>query len=393
MFGKKSSTSEDIPVGESAPEAEQTPLRIATIPDDFYGGKNPAIYEPSSKKAAPAPVPEVVPPVEEDVDTVEEPASKKKLLIVVGIISFILFVVGVTLYYLYDAGVIFAPTPEPPAAVAPPVVIEQPEPEPEPEPIPEPEPEPEPIIVPTSSLDIPIEFPAFNTSQSPDIDDDELTDAEELVIGTDPGIWDSDEDGYYDGQEVKNLYNPTGFAPVRIIDSANIVREYTNPTYGYKVYYPQVWNVGSVDTSAREVLFSSITGDYIALYTRPMESGENFQDWFVRSAKDQRITDIVAFENRFEVPGFRRSDGLVAYFGVNNIVYTLVYYPAGSESVQYRQIMNILMHSFRPDNTVQSIPEQRVLPGITAPAATSSVQEVSTTSEIILEPTVEPLAT
>jgi hypothetical protein len=380
MFGT-SSKAVDIPIGESVPQEEgRPPLRIATIPDDFYGGKNPAIYEPVSKKSV-AEAPQKVPlVVEEDTDDVVQPKSKMRIWIILGSISFVLFVGGVTAYYLYDAGILFRPKEDVPTSV------------PIPEPIPVPEQIPEPIVIPDPviepeedvsieipSFDSPILFPPINTSQGPDIDNDGLTDAEELVFGTDPGMWDTDGDGYNDGLEVMNLYNPLGFAPVRIIDSA-VVREYTNPTFGYNIYYPQAWNVGAVDTSAREILFSGITGDYIAVYVRPMERGETFQEWFVRNAAGERITDIEGFENRFKIPGFRRTDGLVAYFGIHDIVYTIVYYPVANVPVQYRAIMNMMIQSFRPDDSVESIPEQRVLPGVSDPNDAVSSLEVSMNS-------------
>jgi hypothetical protein len=385
MFGS-STKKDDIHIGEPASAEDHAQLRIATIPDDFYGGKNPAIYEPTSKKTQVPPPKEVPSPTTEDVEVITEPSPKKTVWIIIGVISFILFVLGVTAYYLHDGGILFAPSsePEPVVSVPEPIIV----PEPEPDPVIEPEIEPEPeIVIPTSSLDIPIAFPALNTSQGPDLDSDSLTDAEELIIGTDPGMWDTDEDGYYDGLEVMNLYNPLGFAPVRIIDSASIVQEYINPVFGYRIYYPQAWNAGAVDTSGREILFSAISGDYIALYTRPMEPGETFQEWFTRNAPSERITNIAGFENRFTVPGFRRSDGLVAYFGVNEIVYTIVYYPIANVPVQYRQIMDMMVQSFRPDTAVQTIPDQRVLPGV-VPSGDAAPSVDGESTENILEPAI-----
>lgn len=43
-----------------------------------------------------------------------------------------------------------------------------------------------------------------------DVDNDGLTNAEETLYGTDPNNPDTDGDGYKDGEEVKNGYNPLG---------------------------------------------------------------------------------------------------------------------------------------------------------------------------------------
>jgi hypothetical protein len=43
-----------------------------------------------------------------------------------------------------------------------------------------------------------------------DTDDDGLTDELETLFGTDPANPDTDGDGYKDGEEVENGYNPLG---------------------------------------------------------------------------------------------------------------------------------------------------------------------------------------
>ncbi|MFH1947329.1 MAG: hypothetical protein ABIJ23_04195 [Candidatus Magasanikbacteria bacterium] len=208
-----------------------------------------------------------------------------------------------------------------------------------------------------------LEFPKLILINSPDIDGDALTDIEEEVFNTDSGTWDTDGDGFYDGQEVYNLYNPTGLAPMKIID-AGLVQEYINPIWQYRVYYPVAWQVGQVDTLGNQVLFSSITGDYIELVAFEKETTVIFQTWFGEKAKGQSFSDLQKIKNKFQQDGWKRKDDLVAYFVDDKRVYVLIYNPGSSNLISYRHIMQMMVQSFRPSKTIISIPDQEILPAL-----------------------------
>jgi len=206
-----------------------------------------------------------------------------------------------------------------------------------------------------------IDFPRIISSDSADVDNDSLTDIEEETFATDSGSWDTDNDGYYDGQEVVNLYNPKGFAPVRLIDSG-LIQEYVNPNWQYRIYYPITWERGVVDEQARQVLFSSITGDFVEVLVYNLKLDEDFINWFTRKAEGQQYTDIIKFKNRFAEEGYKRRDGLVAYFVTDKNVYVIVYHPGVTGFVSFRQTVEMMINSFRPSKTIFEIPDQVVLP-------------------------------
>lgn len=56
----------------------------------------------------------------------------------------------------------------------------------------------------------PVSQPATAADDAADTDGDTLTNAEEALYGTDPQKEDTDGDGYKDGDEVRNGYNPLG---------------------------------------------------------------------------------------------------------------------------------------------------------------------------------------
>ncbi len=57
---------------------------------------------------------------------------------------------------------------------------------------------------------------AITTSANIDSDGDGLTDAQEVLLGTDPHNKDTDGDGFPDGFEVLNGYSPTSTQPFRV---------------------------------------------------------------------------------------------------------------------------------------------------------------------------------
>mgnify|MGYP001598322476 FL=1 len=206
-----------------------------------------------------------------------------------------------------------------------------------------------------------MEFPNVQLLDSADLDSDSLTDVEEETFGIDPSKWDTDGDGYYDGQEAFNLYNPQGIAPMKIIDSG-LVKEYINPTWQYRLYYPAQWALGTVEAEANHVLFSALSGDFVEVVAEKMNASETFADWFARKAVGQQFSDLQEFTNRFQENGWKRSDDLAAYFVREDNVFVLIYHPGNLDTIPYRHIMKMIMQSFRPAKTVVTIPEQLSVP-------------------------------
>ena len=270
MFGRKKKIKEKLVKSES----------IQVIPEDFYGGKDPVVHfdtVSANKKGG----------SKRDQKNYNKRSlsggifgffkNKLFIYIILGFI-FLSAVAGISWYYLDQAG--FFPEKVVPvenvekkdAVVDQPIVeevlVETGETEDEvledvdaSLPIEENEGE---IESPVSLEEQKINFPRIIQIDSTDTDADSLTDIEEEIFDTDSGAWDTDGDGFYDGEEMVNLYNPRGTAPVKLIDSG-LVQEYVNPKRQYRVYYPIAWENGLVDEEGRQVLFSSITGDFIEI--------------------------------------------------------------------------------------------------------------------------------
>ncbi len=392
MFGKKEVKTEEVPLPSTT--------RIDTIPTAFYGGVDPLVYhlkETSSPAPVlvPKPVIPVAPPpaskphplpvsrpvVHPNKATLLQPPSlQKKKPILSWIIAgtFVVSIVTAGGYYFFFS--------KNPGEKTIPVVV-----------IPAPIPSLPPIVVPTV---IPSSTPALVTStpvvessprgggslvlpkvmffRSPDNDSDTLTNAEEEVFMTDPELGDTDKDGYNDALEVQNLYNPKGIAPQKIIDSG-IAKEYINPLWQYRMYYPSTWRVDPVNMKYDDVLLSGISGDYIEIRAFKKDAGQSFQDWFAQNLKGEMYTGFASLTNRFKVEGFKRTDMQVGFFVADTAVYSVVYFYGEEGKNLFPHVMEMVLQSFRPGKTPVEVPDQVVLPGVVSSSISSSTPVVTST--------------
>jgi hypothetical protein len=360
LFGKKKKNT-------TIAKEDDLKIRLTVIPEIFYGGKDPLVYhEQKEKKIEKKPAQEKHKNVR-----IVAPFSKKKVIVIAIILLGLAGGTGAW-YYLSqtempEGGIlvklglkespkgeeIIPPGPQLPLASTPEPALPEPTPS---EPAPS-----EPVVI-TPTQPRPLTFPRILLSDSPDLDIDSLTDLEEELFNTDSGVWDTDQDGYYDGLELSNLYNPTGFAPVKLVDSG-LVREYINPTWKYRTYYPGTWAEASVDSSNDHILFSSITGDFIEIRAIKNELSETFDAWFTKNITEQSFTDLSVVKNRFGVEFIKRNDSLVSYFVGNKVVFVVIYQPSGdAESLPFRHVMQMVQQSFRLGEGPIELPEQNILP-------------------------------
>lgn len=357
LFGSKATLSSGASV---SPQGE---LNIQKIPDVFYGGKNPVIYEQRTlEKGVSASADILKAPFRSSGASKSAPVSvpfrKSKMFWIVFGIGIVVVGVASTYYVMQYRSTAPRPSPNNTTNTIPTnsateitssLVTSN--------------------LVATSTLTSTsstppsltsnfLEFPPINLGSTADIDLDQLTDIEEELYTIDSGTWDTDQDGYYDGQEILNLYNPRGFAPVKLIDSG-IILEYINPYSEYRVYYPMQWQRGSVDTEDRHVLFSTIAGEFVEIRVFEKTPGTTFASWFQVNAPEEQFNLLSGFTNRFGVEGWRRSDGQVIYFDTTQFVFVLAYHQPDSRApIPYRSTVEMMYQSFRPTATTRTIPDQ-----------------------------------
>lgn len=347
---------------------ESASVKVYTMPTEFYGGADPVVkFKEIEKEVKIDTTSNLLPADKKLLDSQMvaggnknlHPANlftNKKFIIISSILVFLLAGGGYGGYYYLQLKNNPKPVVQVPVVTRP-VVNNAPS-----QPVITPTTTDNENITPTTTIstntDLVLSYPTRLFGKGADLDNDNLTDAEEEIFGTDPGVVDSDKDSYGDSLEVFNLYNPAGYKPMALID-ANKVKNYHNPTFGYQVYYPSDWISASVDDLNKEVLFSAPSGEYMEIASFDMVSGETFADWFGKNAKGEVYGELEKFTTRFNENGLRRKDGLVYYFQDNqNHVFVMFYNFGSVKSIDYHAALEMMARSFRSAGNIVEIPLQ-----------------------------------
>lgn len=375
-------------------QADASGVVVHTIPMEFYGGKNPASTDipvtPAApvqpRPAAPAAGPRATPSSGARPAIQKPPQGKAWLVpaIVAGVV--IVAAGGFALWWftlraqppvaqVIPPPPVVAITPEPPvldvATTTPEVATTTPE-----------------IVKPTA----PLLIPAHTFKDSADSDSDGLTDIEEELWGTNGAAADSDGDTFPDTTEITNLYNPAGVTPERLID-ANLVSTYINPEYQYSVYYPSTWIAQSIDDTKKEVLFTSITQEFMQVTVLPFPTDVPFAQWFVKTFPGEQLATYTPFVNKFKVSGVMSSDGLVAVITDGAHVYLLTYNGGTRDEINYRTTFKMMVQSFKTSSVttpIELLPKTTLhsAPSISSvsPAASVATSTATSTTKTDLTP-------
>ncbi len=348
----------------------ETNIPVVTMPRDFYAGANPTVKFKEVEQTVDLKkftgVKEHEKKAFQSATAAQGAAnllSKRWIWVVGSTVLFLLFAGGAGIYYWWQGRAkIVSPTPVLPPITAPAVVEEPVTPV-----VTEPAtttPEPE---IPTVT-EPGLEFPSKLLAESVDFDSDKISDMAEELFGTDPSNADSDNDSYQDGHEIYYLYNPNGEEPKTLIDSG-YVRNYINSRFGYELYYPANWAIGAVDVEGRQVLFSTLTGENIEARVFDLAPGQTFGEWFAFNASQENAGDYSEMSSRFNANAIMRNDGLVYIFYDNQRVITLLYHTTGSNTVNYKVVLQVMARSLkigepispamRPAEELEMMPEDK----------------------------------
>lgn len=112
-----------------------------------------------------------------------------------------------------------------------------------------------------------------------DTDKDNLTREEEGLLGTNVNDSDTDNDGYQDGTEVLNLYNPS-VSSGSLADSG-VVTIFTNDEFKYRLFYPSAWVADILTDANHTVAISTDTelGDNFSLLVSNNADNATLSAW------------------------------------------------------------------------------------------------------------------
>ena len=183
---------------------------------------------------------------------------------------------------------------------------------------------------------------------SSDKDYDTLTDIEEAIYKTNPSISDTDKDGFLDGQELANLYDPLIGGSVRIEDSS-LIDKYINPTYGYSILYPKSWQVAPLGGGDQEITFVSSNKEFIEVTVMDNSEGLTAVGWYLNQIpKSSGYKAERVWANNFM--GIKSLDGMHVYLtpisGKRNFIYTISYMVGSHAYISYPATFQMMIRSF-----------------------------------------------
>lgn len=191
----------------------------------------------------------------------------------------------------------------------------------------------------------PVVAPETTLSRAADIDADGLTALEETLFKTSEMQPDSDSDGYLDGHEVINLYNPAGTAPEKL-EAAGLATLYKNTLFSYEFLYPSNWKPETADADERLITFQTVTSETVTV-----EAADNPEDLTLSAWYRQRVSDaspvLRDITSRSGVTGLATPDGLHAYFLGKKTVYVFTYNPGTETAINFPRAFELLQISFR----------------------------------------------
>lgn len=352
--------------GQNNNEApQQPPVKPPTIPDE--------------NEVAPV----LKPPMEKNVYVMPEKfrtgkkTSSNKPLIIVAVILVLVVIVTVT-FFLYDS---WKRNQQPitPITNLPPVEeIVAPQPE-EPPLVPEVTTTLEEIMAtetpatttPEPAVATPTEPVLPSTSLTPpaisrDSDEDSLTDLEEVIMGTLPTNPDTDGDGFKDGNEILNGYNPTTAGNAKITTSPFIATLKADLSGdGIQTIYPKDWQT-SVLADAKQAIITTETGEIIRISIRPNSQKFNVITWYLQDHPEVPMSQLKTVEVG-TLSGIYTPNGLTAYLTDTD----------RSKIYVFEYIMNPQTEFRYPTLFAMAIRNFQLIPASSVPAA----NETATTTE------------
>jgi hypothetical protein len=176
-----------------------------------------------------------------------------------------------------------------------------------------------------------------------DSDNDSLTDAEEILLGTSTSTPDTDGDSYLDGPEVLNVYNPLGLG--KLTADPNIV-PYINNAFNYSLLYLKSWQ-SSVNGGDDSVMFKSNDNEFIQVIVQPNVNKQLLDQWY----EDQLSVTSINDSDRISGSGWQgimNPDGLTIYLtnAKRDYIFTLTYNPGENNILEYQNIFMMMVKSF-----------------------------------------------
>lgn len=174
-----------------------------------------------------------------------------------------------------------------------------------------------------------------------DPDSDGLTDAEEILLGTNKTMADTDGDTYADGAEVLNLYDPNGSNKLA---ASNKFSLYSDDPLGFSLLYPTAWTK-NISTEQKLVTFLGDKEHSLQVYI--LSTTATLDAYYMDSFGVSTISPSA----RYAMDGWsgiKTGNDLIIYIKAEgeDTIYALQYNIGSSDVLEYKTIYQAMVNSF-----------------------------------------------
>jgi hypothetical protein len=186
-----------------------------------------------------------------------------------------------------------------------------------------------------------------------DTDSDGITDLEEMLFSTDARNPDTDSDGFLDGNEVFNLYNPNGRAPAKLMDSGYV--RTISGNVGWQMTIPKDWNLTMDSPDGSQASIASTQGESFVITVEDYDNTQNIIDWYMAQYPDVDKAMILSYKSKGGYEGIIGADLLTTYIPWNGKIFIFTYQMNKQSFINFRTVYSMMLNSLELTGLTQAI--------------------------------------
>ncbi len=176
-----------------------------------------------------------------------------------------------------------------------------------------------------------------------DTDFDGLNDEEEIVLGTNSELVDSNNNTYSDLLETQNNYNPAGAG--KISENVNL-QTYSNKAGAYTILVPKDWTLNSMNNETA-VTLSAPDDSIIQISIEDNTDRQSIMAWYNNLFPDTTITyDKLKSNTNWDGVWSEDNSNFYLTDKKKNKIYILSYIPSVAGRIVYPNIFALMINSF-----------------------------------------------
>ncbi|MFZ6015824.1 MAG: fibronectin type III domain-containing protein [Patescibacteria group bacterium] len=186
-----------------------------------------------------------------------------------------------------------------------------------------------------------------------DTDSDGISDLEEALFGADPRNPDTDGDGFLDGNEVFNLYNPNGRAPAKLSESGKIKE--IKSDIGYGVNIPADWQYTATSDDGYRAVITSGEGETFEITIGNNPDNQGVLEWYLAQNPEADPNLIMQYRSKAGYEGILGTDQLTTYLPWENKIFIFTYKMNNKPFINYRTVFSMMLNSLSLAGLAQNI--------------------------------------